>query len=58
MWRNADPVLQPYVREAREGLARLAGENAENVERNADLGPGEGLGGVSAGPWSREMLAG
>jgi hypothetical protein len=26
MWRNADPVLQPYVREARDGLARLAGE--------------------------------
>jgi eukaryotic-like serine/threonine-protein kinase len=26
MWRNADPVLRPYVREAREGLARLAGE--------------------------------
>jgi serine/threonine-protein kinase len=26
MWWNADPVLQPYLREAREGLARLAGE--------------------------------
>lgn len=26
MWRNADPELQPYVREAREGLARLTGE--------------------------------
>jgi hypothetical protein len=26
MWRNADPVLQPYVREAREGLARLVRE--------------------------------
>jgi serine/threonine-protein kinase len=26
MWRNADPKLQPYVTEAREGLARLAGE--------------------------------
>jgi eukaryotic-like serine/threonine-protein kinase len=26
MWRNADPVLQPYVREARDGLARLTGE--------------------------------
>lgn len=23
MWRNADPALQPYGREAREGLARL-----------------------------------
>jgi hypothetical protein len=26
MWRNADPVLQPYLHEAREGLARLVGE--------------------------------
>ena len=26
MWRNADPELQPYVREAREGLARLTAE--------------------------------
>jgi serine/threonine-protein kinase len=26
MWRNADPELQPYVREAREGLARLTSE--------------------------------
>ena len=26
MWRNADPELQPYVTEAREGLARLSGE--------------------------------
>jgi hypothetical protein len=26
MWRNADPELQPYVAEAREGLARLTGE--------------------------------
>jgi hypothetical protein len=26
MWRNADPELQPYVREAREGLERLTGE--------------------------------
>jgi eukaryotic-like serine/threonine-protein kinase len=26
MWRNADPELQPYVTEAREGLARLTGE--------------------------------
>ena len=24
-WRRADPELQPYVAEAREGLARLAG---------------------------------
>ncbi|HET6779191.1 MAG TPA: serine/threonine-protein kinase [Gemmatimonadales bacterium] len=26
MWRNADPELQPYVAEAREGLARLTAE--------------------------------
>jgi serine/threonine-protein kinase len=26
MWRNADPELQPYVKEAREGLARLTSE--------------------------------
>ena len=26
VWRNADPVLQPLVREAREALARLAQE--------------------------------
>lgn len=26
MWRNADPELQPYVTEAREGLARLTSE--------------------------------
>ncbi len=26
MWRNADPELQPYVTEAREGLARLTAE--------------------------------
>jgi hypothetical protein len=26
MWRDADPELQPYVTEAREGLARLTGE--------------------------------
>ena len=26
MWRNADPELQPYVREARVGLERLTGE--------------------------------
>jgi hypothetical protein len=26
MWRNADPELQPYVREARERLTRLTGE--------------------------------
>jgi serine/threonine-protein kinase len=25
-WRHADPELQPYVAEAKEGLARLAGE--------------------------------
>jgi eukaryotic-like serine/threonine-protein kinase len=26
MWRNADPELQPYVTEAKEGLARLTAE--------------------------------
>ena len=26
-WRHADPQLQPYVAEAREALARLAGES-------------------------------
>ena len=26
MWRNPDPELQPYVNEAREGLARLSAE--------------------------------
>ena len=26
MWRNADPELQPYVKEAREALARLTAE--------------------------------
>jgi hypothetical protein len=26
VWRRADPELQPYVTEAREGLARLTGE--------------------------------
>jgi serine/threonine-protein kinase len=26
MWRNADPELQPYVREARDGLTRLTAE--------------------------------
>jgi eukaryotic-like serine/threonine-protein kinase len=26
MWRNADPQLQPYVTEAREGLARLTSQ--------------------------------
>jgi tetratricopeptide (TPR) repeat protein len=26
LWRNADPELQPYVAEARAGLARLTGE--------------------------------
>jgi hypothetical protein len=29
MWRNADPELQPYRREAQEGLARLTGEARE-----------------------------
>ena len=27
MWRNADPELRVYVREARNGLARMAGES-------------------------------
>jgi hypothetical protein len=26
VWRNADPLLQPFVEEAREALARLVGE--------------------------------
>jgi hypothetical protein len=26
VWRHADPELEPYVREARAGLQRLAGE--------------------------------
>jgi hypothetical protein len=26
IWRHADPVLQPYVKRAREGIARLASE--------------------------------
>lgn len=26
VWRHADPELQPYVTEAREGLTRVAGE--------------------------------
>ncbi len=26
VWRHADPQLQPYVAEAREGLVRVAGE--------------------------------
>jgi hypothetical protein len=29
MWRNADAELQPYVREARDGLARLTGEGPD-----------------------------
>ena len=29
MWRNADPELQPYRREAQGGLARLTGEARE-----------------------------
>jgi hypothetical protein len=33
MWRNADPELQPYVTEAREGLARLSGEGGKAVRR-------------------------
>ena len=27
-WRHADPVLQPYVRDARSGLERLTAEPA------------------------------
>jgi hypothetical protein len=27
VWRHADPELEPYVREARAGLVRLAGED-------------------------------
>ena len=26
VWRHADPQLQPYVAEAREGLMRVSGE--------------------------------
>ena len=26
LWRHADPELQPYVTEAREGLGRMTGE--------------------------------
>jgi hypothetical protein len=26
VWRNADPELQPYVKEAKEALARLSTE--------------------------------
>jgi hypothetical protein len=26
-WRNADPLLQPHVEEARQALARLVGEH-------------------------------
>jgi len=26
IWRHADPELQPYVEEARAGIARLTGE--------------------------------
>jgi hypothetical protein len=26
VWRNADPELQPYVAEAKQGLERLTGE--------------------------------
>jgi len=26
VWRHADPELQPYVTEAREGLTRVVGE--------------------------------
>ena len=31
VWRHADPELQPYVTEASEGLARLAGEPQSGV---------------------------
>jgi hypothetical protein len=27
VWRHADPVLQPYVTEAREALARMTSES-------------------------------
>ena len=27
VWRHADPELEPYVREARAGLGRLAAES-------------------------------
>jgi hypothetical protein len=27
VWRHADPELQPYVTEAKEGLARLTAES-------------------------------
>jgi hypothetical protein len=26
VWRHADPELQPYVREAKEGLSRMTSE--------------------------------
>jgi hypothetical protein len=32
VWRHADPQLQPYVTEAREALARLAGEPRAEVQ--------------------------
>jgi hypothetical protein len=31
VWRHADPELQPYVTEAKEALARLAGEPQPGV---------------------------
>ena len=42
MWRRADPELEPYVTEAREGLARLTAEQAVGCSvllRRAGPGP-------------------
>jgi eukaryotic-like serine/threonine-protein kinase len=35
VWRHADPELQPYVTEAREGLARLTGEQRDGEDNPA-----------------------
>jgi len=35
MWQNGDAFLQPYVKEAREGLKRLGGEHAKGIPLGA-----------------------
>jgi hypothetical protein len=39
VWRHADPELEPYVREARAGLERLAAESTSSVARSLDPKP-------------------
>jgi DNA-binding SARP family transcriptional activator/tetratricopeptide (TPR) repeat protein len=39
VWRHPDPELEPYVRDARAGLERLAAESTSSVARSLDPRP-------------------